>query len=107
MSAEWDASQDALRLPFPAIHSGWEGQDLGLPLLHVLGKKPGAEGLTSRLSSEVAVCRERHQEEQKNAQPPLVMTDQRASFLLTCLTDVVKDLAVFCQVGGRESVVRV
>lgn len=103
MSAERDASQDALRLPFPAVHSGWEGQDLGLPLLHVLGKKPGAEGLTSRSPIEVAARRERHQEEQ--GKPPLVMTDQRASLLLTCLTDVVKDLAGCCQVGG--SVVRV
>lgn len=100
MSAERDAPQDALRLPFPAVHSGWEGQDLGLPLLHVLGKKPGGEGLTSRSPIEVVACRERHQEEQGNTQPPLVMTDQRTSRLLTCLTDVVKDLVGCCQVGG-------
>lgn len=66
MSAERDASQDALRLPFPAVHSGGEGQDLGLPLLHVLGKKPGAEGLTSRSPIEAAACRERHQDDREN-----------------------------------------
>lgn len=30
--------QDALGLSVIAIHPGWEDQDLGLPLLHVLGK---------------------------------------------------------------------
>ncbi len=31
--------KDALRLSVSALRSGREGQDLGLPLLHVLGKK--------------------------------------------------------------------
>lgn len=31
--------QDALRVSVFALRSGREGQDLGLPLLHVLGKK--------------------------------------------------------------------
>lgn len=31
--------QDALRVSVSALGSGREGQDLGLPLLHVLGKK--------------------------------------------------------------------
>lgn len=38
---KWDASEDALCLPFLAVHFGWKGQDLGLPLLHVLGKDSG------------------------------------------------------------------
>lgn len=33
--------QDALRLFVVALHPGWEDQDLGLPLLHVLGKNSG------------------------------------------------------------------
>lgn len=39
---KWDASEDALCLPYLTIHCGREGQDLGLPLLHVLGKELGA-----------------------------------------------------------------
>lgn len=38
-------SQDALGLSAAALHLGLEGQDLGLPLLHVLGKKPGGPDL--------------------------------------------------------------
>lgn len=33
--------QDALGLAVAALHPGWEDQDLGLPLLHVLGKNSG------------------------------------------------------------------
>lgn len=33
--------QDALGLSVVALHPGWEDQDLGLPLLHVLGKNSG------------------------------------------------------------------
>lgn len=33
--------QDALGLALAALHPGWEDQDLGLPLLHVLGKNSG------------------------------------------------------------------
>lgn len=33
--------QDALGLTVVALHPGWEDQDLGLPLLHVLGKNSG------------------------------------------------------------------
>lgn len=39
---EWHSFQDALSLSVTALQPGWEGQDLGLPLLHVLGKKSGA-----------------------------------------------------------------
>lgn len=33
--------RDALGLSVVALHPGWEDQDLGLPLLHVLGKNSG------------------------------------------------------------------
>lgn len=39
---EWHSFQDALSVSVTALQSGWEGQDLGLPLLHVLGKRSGA-----------------------------------------------------------------
>lgn len=45
---KWDTSEDALCLPFLAVHSGREGQDLGLPLLHVLGKDLVSIGLCYR-----------------------------------------------------------
>lgn len=35
--------QDALRLSVSALRFGREGQDLGLPLLHVLGKESQTE----------------------------------------------------------------
>ena len=38
---KWHFFQDALRLSVSALRSGGEGQDLGLPLLHVLGKESG------------------------------------------------------------------
>lgn len=40
--------QDALGLSVVALHPGWEDQDLGLPLLHVLGKN---SGVTNKLTS--------------------------------------------------------
>lgn len=38
--------QDARGLAVAALHPGWEDQDLGLPLLHVLGKNSGVTGDT-------------------------------------------------------------